>query len=77
MALKKDHDFPDLLLGIPGISDHLAPFLPNSLNFFKPIRIRIDYLKGILSEMLDQAAGHYGANALYQSRSKIFLDPDG
>ena len=50
-------------------------FSPIPSTSSKSLRIGIDYLKGIFSEMLDQAAGHYRSDALDQARSKIFLYP--
>lgn len=74
MGLQEQHDLPNLLLFVPGRSDHGDPFLSDTLDLGQLLQFIFDDIESFTAEPLDDSLGHDRADALNETGAQVSLD---
>jgi hypothetical protein len=66
--MKKFHQFPDFMMGFPGIGNLPGGFFADAVYFGEPFRKFFDNLQGLFLEMADQPISRFSADTLDHAR---------
>ena len=74
VALKKEHDGLNRLLGFPGLPDLGGPFPADALDVAEPMRLFVDDTECLDTEGIDQPFGESGSDTVDETRAQVLLD---
>ena len=74
MTLQKEHDILDLLLLLPALLDPLYADFADPGHFQKTIRILLDHVQRIGSELFYDPSGKLRSDPFYKAASKVFFN---
>src|SRR5690606_37909814 len=73
-ALQEDHHFFDDFLFFPGVGDHAGAFGAEAGDFGEAFGVVFDDVEGAGAEVVDDAFGHFGADAFDEAGAEVAAD---